>query len=125
VRNIDPRKRPLQEAFGNPIIGTSSWEYQQVEELLDDAPLQAILLDNQAGLLIYHLEVPARWHGQPLEELLPENRFERLSWTRRAQSLPIDNLRLLESGDLLYLKANPLEIDALRNRLKSEQEKPT
>ena len=124
ARNIDPRQLPLQEAFGIPIIGAASWGAQRVEELLTDVPLHAVLLDGQAGLLIYHLEVPARWHGHTLEQLLPAERYEKLSWTCLGQALPIDNSQTLESGDMLYLRASPEEIEALRNRLSSTQEKP-
>ena len=123
ARNIDPRQLALQEGFGIPIVGAASWGAQRVEDLLTEIPLHEILLDGQAGLLIYHLEVPARWQGHALEDLLPADRYDRLSWTRLGQSLPIDNQRTLESGDLLYLKAIPEEIEALRNRLSSEQEK--
>jgi trk system potassium uptake protein len=123
ARNIDPRQQPLQEAFGVPIVGAASWGAQRVEELLTDIPLHPVILDSQAGLLIYHLEVPARWQGHALEDLLPADRFERLSWIRLGQALPIDSQRTLERGDLLYLRAFPEEIEALRHRLSSEQEK--
>ena len=123
ARNVDPRQQPLQEAFGIPIVGAASWGAQQVEELLTDIPLHAVLLDRQAGLLIYHLEVPAQWHGRTLGELLPADQYERLSWTRLGKTLLIDDLQKLASGDALYLRAIPDAIDALRNRLSSEQEK--
>jgi trk system potassium uptake protein TrkA len=125
ARNIDPRQQPLQEAFDIPIVGAASWGAQRIEELLTDIPLHAVLLDSQAGLWIYHLEVPARWHGHTLQELLPEDRYERLAWTRHKQTLPIDSTQALESGDLLYLRATPEEIETLRSRLSSEQEKST
>jgi trk/ktr system potassium uptake protein len=123
ARNKDARQLALQEAFGIPIIGTTSWETQQGEELLTDVPLHAVLIDSQAGLSIYHLEVPAHWHGHTMEEQLPADRYEKLSWTRLGHALPIDNKQTLERGDLVYLRASPEEIDALRNRLSSEQEK--
>jgi trk system potassium uptake protein len=123
ARNIDPRQQPLQEAFGIPIVGAASWGAQRVEELLTNIPLHAVILDSQAGLLIYHLEVPARWQGHALEDLLPADRYERLSWIRLGQAIPIDSRQPLESGDLLHLRAIPEEIEALRHRLSSEQEK--
>ena len=124
ARNKDSRQQALQEAFGIPIVSAASWGALRVEELLTDIPLHAVLIDSQAGLLIYQLEAPARWHGHALEDLLPMDRYGRLSWTRLGQPLPIDSLQPLESGDSLYLRAEPEEIEALRRRLGSEQEKP-
>jgi trk system potassium uptake protein TrkA len=123
ARNIDPRQLPLQEAFGVPIVGAASWGAQRVEELLTDIPLHAALVDIQAGFAIYHLQVPADWHGHALQELLPKNRFEKLAWTRLGKALPIDETQSLESGDLIYLRAMPEEIEALRSLLGSKQEK--
>jgi trk system potassium uptake protein TrkA len=123
ARNIDPRQQSLQEAFDIPIVGAASWGAQRVEELLIDIPLHAILLDSQAGLLIYQLEVPVRWQGRPWQELLPEGHYEKLAWTRHEQTLSFDGPAKLESDDSLYLRAIPEEIEALRARLSSEQEK--
>jgi trk system potassium uptake protein TrkA len=124
ARNNDSRQQPLQEAFGVPIVGAASWGAQQVEELLTDIPLHAVFTDNQTGFAIYHLEVPASWHGHSVQELLPRDRYEMLAWTRLGKPVPIDDLQTLESADLLYLRASPEEIIALRSRLSSEQEKP-
>jgi trk system potassium uptake protein TrkA len=124
ARNNDSRQLPLQEAFGVPIVGAASWGAQRVEELLTDIPLHAVLTDSQTGFAIYHLEVPASWHGYAIQQLLPRDRYEKLAWTRLGKPVPDDGLQTLESGDLLYLRASPEEIEALRNRLSSEQEKP-
>jgi trk system potassium uptake protein TrkA len=124
ARNVDPRQQALQEAFGIPVVGAASWGAQRVEELLTDIPLHAVLTDSQAGFVIYHLEVPAGWHGHAVQELLPEDRYEKLSWTRLGKPLAIDETNSIESGDLLYLRAIPEAIEALRSRLSSNQEKP-
>lgn len=124
ARNIDPRQRPLQEAFGIPIVGAASWGAQRVEEILTDIPLHAVVTDSEADFAIYHLEVPASWHGRPIQELLPNGHYEKLTWTRLGKSLPVNEIQSLEGGDLLYLRASLEEIEALRNRLSSEQEKP-
>jgi len=123
ARNIDPRQQSLQEAFEIPIVGAASWGAQRVEELLTDVPLRVVMLDSQAGLIIYHLEVPAQWHGHPIQELLPESRYETLAWTRHGQTLQLSSAQKLESGDKIYLMAIPEEIEALRLRLSEEQEK--
>ena len=124
ARNIDPRHQSLQEAFSIQIVGAASWGAQRVEELLTDTPLHAALIDHQAGFAIYHLQVPESWDGRPMGDLLPKNRYERLSWTRFGKPITIDDAQTLGTGDLIYLRADPLEIENLQSRLNSEQEKP-
>lgn len=140
ARNFDPRQRPLQEAFGIPVVGSASWGAQRITELLSDDPLRTILTDKEAKLAIYQLEVPEEWHGRSLQELLPEERVRMLAWRRLGQTLPVKvdlgntanpggtpsaglpNAQLLETGDVIYLSADPEEIEALRSRLVFQQE---
>ena len=122
ARNYDPRQLPLQEAFGIPVVGSASWGAQRIEELLSDAPLRAVFSDGKANFAVYQLEVPENWHGRSLQELLPEDRSKMLALTRAGQPLPISDTQTLETGDLVYLSADPEEIEALRRRLGFQQE---
>ncbi len=124
ARNIDPRQQSLQEAFNVPIVGAASWGAQRVEELLTDSPLHVALIDHQAGFAIYHLEVPSSWDGHPYTELLPKGHFELLSWTRNGKPITIESTAVMAGGDLIYLRADPEEIERLRTHLGLEQEKP-
>jgi len=123
ARNYDPRQRPLQEAFGIPVIGTSSWGAERIETMLSDNPLRAIFSDPNVKLAIYQLEVPENWSGHTLDELLPHDRSKVISWMRAGQSLPISGSQLFATGDLVYLSAELEEIQTLRNRLDIQQEK--
>jgi trk system potassium uptake protein TrkA len=123
ARNNDPRHRPLQEAFGVPVGGSPSWGAQRIEDLLVGDPLRAIHLDSNTNFAIYQLEVPDTWHGHPLGELLPGNQGKTLALTRAGQPLPVSNNQSLEAGDLVFLTADPQEIEMLRRRLGNQQER--
>jgi trk system potassium uptake protein len=123
ARNFDPRQRPLQEAFGIPVIGSASWSAQRIEEQLLDAPLREVFLDDNARFAVYQLEVPENWKGLALNELLPEEKGKVLAWVRAGQPLPISPAEELKAEDLLYLNASPQEIEALQLRLRSREER--
>lgn len=123
VRNYNPRKRPLQEAFGIPIVGSASWGARQIEDVLSDVPLRAVLLDSKSNFEIYRLEVPESWRGHSIHELLPEDRIKTLAWTRTGQGLIGSSVQTLETGDLIYLNAESEEIEALQHRLSHQQER--
>jgi trk system potassium uptake protein TrkA len=122
ARNCDPRQRPLQEAFGIPIVGSANWGAQRIIGLLSDTPLRTMLVDRKANLVIYQLEVPETWQGRPLQELLPDERSQVLALTRAGQPLEVSRTQPLETGDLIYLSAASGEIEALRHRLELQQE---
>lgn len=122
ARNRDPRKLPLQEAFGITVVGSASWGMQHVEELLSDTPLRAIYVDSNANFTIYQLDVPENWHGRTLQELAPEDRIRIMAWTRAGQPLQVSSLQSFETGDVIYLSADPEELEALRRRLSFQEE---
>ena len=119
--NNDPRQRPIQEAFGISVVGSASWGEQQFIELFSDTPLRAIRFDSDPNLVIYQLQVPASWQGRALDELLPGDRNKILSLTRSGKSLPVSSMQPLEAGDLIYLMADPAEIETLKSRLSNQQ----
>lgn len=125
ARNYNPRQRPLQEAFGIPIVGSASWGVRQIEDVLSDVPLHAVFLDSNSDFTIYQLEVPENWEGHSIHELLPEDRIKALAWTRLGQGLLGTEAQALKAGDLIYLHASPEEIDALQQQLSFQQERRT
>jgi trk system potassium uptake protein TrkA len=120
--NNDPRQRPIQEAFGISVVGSAGWEAQQFIELLSDIPLRTIHFGSDPNLIIYQLHVPASWQGHALQEHLPEYRSKTLFLLRAGQTLPVSDAQLLEAGDLIYLIADPAEIESLRSQLGLQQE---
>ncbi|HSJ54977.1 MAG TPA: NAD-binding protein [Anaerolineae bacterium] len=120
--NYDPRQRPLQEAFGLPVVSSAGWGVERIEELLSDAPLKPVFLDGNAGLAIYQLKVPESWSGRLLQDLLPNDRATAFALTRTARALPVSGSLSLETGDLIYLSLNSDQVAALQSRLGFRQE---
>ena len=84
--------------------------------------MTAIYLDHSADLVIYKLEVPVKWAGHNLDELIPEGQGEILKWARNGDNLPVVEPHILVTGDQIYLKADSDVIEAMRNQLDSMQE---
>jgi trk/ktr system potassium uptake protein len=120
--NYDPRQRPLQEAFGLPVVSSASWGAQRIEELLSDDSLQPVFSESNADFAIYQLKVPEKWCGRALQELLPKDRAKTFALTRCGQPLPVSGTLSLETGDLIYLSVDPEEAAALQSRLGLQQE---
>ena len=122
ARNYDPRQRPLQEAFGIPVVSSASWGAQRIEELLSDIPLRSLFLNNNSTDTISQLEVPEILHGHSLQDLLPEDQGKPLAVIRAGQPIPVSYPLTIEAGDLIYLIANPEEIEMLRRRINIPRE---
>jgi trk system potassium uptake protein TrkA len=125
ARNYDPRQRPLQEAFGVPVVGTASWGAQRIEELLSDIPLRIIYSDSSANFAIYMFKVSEDWQGHLFPKTLIEEQCKTLAWMRAGKYIPISPMQTLEAGDLIYLSIAPDEIDQFRLRLGIQQEQLT
>jgi trk system potassium uptake protein TrkA len=117
ARNYDPRQRPLQEAFGLPVVSSASWGAERIEELLSDVPLRPVFAEGDSDFSIYQLKVPDTWRGRMLQDLLPDDRSKTFALTRSGRPLPVSGTLTLETGDLVYLSLDPEEATALRSRL--------
>jgi trk system potassium uptake protein TrkA len=122
ARNNDPRQLHLQEAFGITVIGTPGWQADSIVDLLSGEAVKAIYLDPNTDLVIYKLEVPVKWAGHNLDELIPNTLCEIFKWARNGGDLPNNVPHILEAGDQIYLRADAEMIEAMRNRLDSLQE---
>ena len=123
--NYDLSQRPLQEAFGIPVTSSAGSGVQRIEELLSDAPLRPVFLSGDANLVIYQLDVPESWDQRFLQELLPGGQTRILAVARAGQPLPVSSPQSLLAGDIIYLNADPEEIEALQRRLSSQEGRPT
>jgi trk system potassium uptake protein TrkA len=120
ARNFDPRWRSVHEAFGLQVVSSSSWAAQRMEELLFGSPLRVVFSAGNAEVEIYELEVPQRWNGRPLAELIPEDDC-RVAAVNRAGRAMIPSPELtLETDDMVYLSATLEGVTALRRRLEAE-----
>ncbi len=115
--NYDPRQRPLQEAFGIPVVGSASWGAQLIEELLGDASLRGVSSKGNSNSSVYQLRVPESWQGRALQELLPDDFGKAFALTRDGRPVPLSGALRLQTNDLVYLSVDPGELTALRSRL--------
>jgi hypothetical protein len=83
---------------------------------------EAIYLDPNTDLVIYKLDVPVKWAGHNLDELIPNAQCEIFKWARNGSDLSADEPHILEAGDQIFLRADAEVIEAMRNRLDSMQE---
>jgi trk system potassium uptake protein len=120
--NADPRQRALQEAFGIPVIGSSSWGAQRFLEMIASSPLRAIMLDGSSEFPMYQLQVPETWVDRTLQDLLPGDQITIIALIRDGSPLPTASDQSLIAGDLIYLSAEPKEIEALEKKLGFYQE---
>ncbi len=121
ARNYDPTQRPLQEAFGIPIVGSAGWGVRRIEELISEDPLSLVYQNREAGFALYQLEVGQNWDGHALQELFPDGNIMLMDLKRSGQSLPLADTFTLQTGDMIYLSAAEEEITALRQRLCGEE----
>jgi trk system potassium uptake protein TrkA len=119
VRNYDPRKRSLYEAFELQVIGAASWAARRVEELLGNPSMRIVFSAGDGEVGVYEFTVPAAWNGRSLNDVPLAERSQVVALTRAGRAMLPTRETLLEAGDLLYVSATPEGGAALRERLQS------
>ncbi len=122
ARNYDPTQRPLQQAFGIPIVGSAGWGVRRIEELIAEDPLSLVYDNAESNFALYQLEVSQNWDGHALQELFPDGNIMLMDLKRDGLSLPLADTFTLQTGDIIYLSAPDEEITALRDRLCGKEE---
>jgi trk system potassium uptake protein TrkA len=122
VRNYDPRKRTLYEAFGLQVISPVTMGAQRLEEILTGGPQPAGAPAAAGAFEIYQFHVPRAWHGKPLREVVPHEQCSMLALTRSGRSTLPKPDDPVEAGDLVHLGASGEVVGALRERLAKAQE---
>jgi len=121
VRNYDPRRRPLHEAFGLQVIGGASWAARRVEELLANPSMRTVFSAGDGEVGVYEFLVPAAWNGRRLQDVSVTDHGQVVALTRAGRAMLPAQEMLLEAGDLLYVSATPEGGAALRQRLQSAE----
>ena len=91
-------------------------------ELLSDAPRRVDLEEGGSEFAVHRLEVPEVWGGRALGELLPEERLHPLAVIRAGRRLSVTNPLPLEAGDVIYLAAEPAEMEAVWKQMLTREE---
>lgn len=117
IRNYDPRRRTLCEAFSLPIVSSTSWGAQRMEEWLSPEPLRMVFSAGNGEVEIYELIVTEQMQGCLLHTLLADSDCIAVALTREGRALlPTGDTRLA-AGDLLHVSATMDGVNLLRKQL--------
>jgi trk system potassium uptake protein TrkA len=117
VRDYEPAKRGLHEAFGYQMVSPSVWGAQRIEEMLSGGALRTVFSAGNGEVEVYEFTVPDAWHGKHLAELLHNGTCQPVAVSRAGSAmLPSPSLPV-QAGDVIHVSATQEGIEALRLRL--------
>lgn len=117
VRDYDPNKRGMHEAFGYQVISPSVWGAQRIEEMLAGEALRTVFSAGNGEVEVYEFTVPLAWAGKHLTELLQNGDCQVVAVTRAGRAMLPSPSLLLENGDAVHVSATQVGIEGLRRRL--------
>jgi trk system potassium uptake protein TrkA len=122
VRDYEPTKRGLHEAFGYQVISPSVWGAQRIEEMLGGGALRTVFSAGNGEVEVYEFTVPPTWNGKHLTEVLYNGHCQPVSVSRAGRAmLPSPSLPL-QTGDVIHVSATQEGIEGLRKRLNEVEE---
>lgn len=117
VRDYEPSKRGLHEAFGYQLVSPSVWGAQRVEEMLGGGALRTVFSAGNGEVEVYEFTVPAAWNGKHLTEVLYNGNCQPVAVSRAGRAmLPSPSLPL-QTADVIHVSATQDGIEGLRKRL--------
>ncbi|MCC7493992.1 MAG: TrkA family potassium uptake protein [Fimbriimonadaceae bacterium] len=105
VRNFDPRRRPLHEAFGLQVISSTSWGVERVQELLVHPGLQSLFAVGHGETRVYEVAIGAAQAGRSVADLLPAGEALPVALNRGGRALLPRPDERLQTGDILLVSA--------------------
>ncbi len=122
VRDYEPTKRGLHEAFGYQLVSPSVWGAQRIEEMLFGVELRTVFSAGNGEVEVYEFTVPPAWNGKHLTEVLYNGHCQPVAVSRAGRAmLPSPSLPL-QTGDVIHASATQEGIEGLRKRLQEVQE---
>jgi trk system potassium uptake protein TrkA len=117
VRNFDPRRRRLQEAFDLPMVSSSTWGAGRFEEILTASGVRAVMSAGNGEVEVFEVAVPETCSGRALGDLLGGCELQAVALTRTGRArLPAEDI-VLEAGDTLLVSGTLAGAQALQARL--------
>lgn len=117
VRDYEPTKRGLHEAFGYQQVSPSVWGAQRIEEMLGGGALRTVFSAGNGEVEVYEFTVPTAWHGKHLTEVLYNGHCQPVAVSRAGRAmLPSPSLPL-QADDVIHVSATQDGIEGLRKRL--------
>lgn len=117
VRDYEPNKRGLHEAFGYQMVSPSVWGAQRIEEMLSGGALRTVFSAGNGEVEVYEFTVPAAWHGKHLAELLYNGSCQPVAVSRAGSAMLPSPSLLVQAGDVIHVSATQEGIETLRLRL--------
>ena len=122
VRDYEPSKRELHEAFGYQLVSPSVWGAQRIEDMLGGGSLRTVFSAGNGEIEVYEFTVPPAWQGKHLTEVLYNGHCQPVSITRAGRAmLPSPSLPL-ETRDVIHVSATQEGIEGLRKKLVEVEE---
>ena len=118
VRNYDVHWLALHETFGLPVVSSTIWGVQRIEELLHGDQVRPLFSAGSGEVNLYELTVPEYSRGRQLQELFPAEQVRVMALTRSGRALLPQETFILEAGDIVHVSTTPAGIAALHQQLK-------
>jgi len=122
VRNYSPRNRPLQQAFGLQIVGTSSWGAQRIEELLNQTEPYTLFSAGNGEVGLVEFVIPTPWEERTVGELMASPGVVLAALTRAGKATLPETDFVLRQGDVILVSGPREGIERLHSRLYQKQE---
>jgi trk system potassium uptake protein TrkA len=122
VRDYEPSKRSLHEAFGYQLVSPSIWGAQRIEELLNGVSLHTVFSAGNGEVEVYEFTVPGAWDGKALAEVLHNGNCQAVAVTRSGRAMLPSAGLTLKTDDVVQVSATQEGIESLRGRLAATEE---
>jgi trk system potassium uptake protein TrkA len=122
VRNYNPLRRTLFEAFGQQIISSTSWGAQRIEEMIYAPDVRTVFSAGNGEVEIYEFRVPQAWQGRRLADVKLASSCLPVSITRAGRALLPSPDLVIEQNDMIYISCTLEGIEAFRSEMKKNQE---
>ena len=124
VRNYAAGWLPLHEAFGFPVVSSTTWGAQRLEALILHRDVRAVCSAGNGEVEVYEARVPDSWSDRAVAELVPADGCRAVAVTRAGRALLVSDDLRLQAGDALLVGATHAGLARLRARLAPEDSRP-
>jgi trk system potassium uptake protein TrkA len=121
VRNFDPRWRPIHESFHHQLVSSTSWGAQRIEELLYHAEVRTVYSAGNGEVEVYEIEVPKKWDGKKLKEVLISSECIPVSLTRDGRAFLPTPDSVIHADDVFHFTATMEGAQTVKDQILSTE----
>jgi trk system potassium uptake protein TrkA len=115
-RNYDPRWRALHETLGLPMVSSTAWGAERIQEMLESPRLRAVFSAGNGEVEVYEIKVPAGGAGRRLADLVAGIDCAVVALARGGRAFRPADQTWLQEGDVLHVGATLEEAERLLHR---------